>query len=104
IILLGNTSWRIQRIETVGRVLVEDAHGPAPTGPFWNGEAPQRSGLLSDGVSELRVQISERTAGIKPETLSLAQPQVAETAHWLMEECSICASAAVQIIQYIVTG
>ena len=29
IILLGNMSWRIQRIESAGRVLVEDAHGAA---------------------------------------------------------------------------
>ena len=29
VILLGNTSWRIQRIET-GRVFVEDAHGQPP--------------------------------------------------------------------------
>ena len=31
VILLGNTSWRIQRIEAAGRVLVEDAHGAPPT-------------------------------------------------------------------------
>jgi ATP-dependent Lhr-like helicase len=104
VILLGNTSWRIQRIEAAGRVLVEDAQGAPPTVPFWNGEAPQRSDILSDGVSELREQISERTAGITPETLSLAQPQVADTTQWLREECGVCASAARQLIQYIVSG
>ena len=31
---LGNTSYRIQRIES-GRVRVEDAHGQSPTIPFW---------------------------------------------------------------------
>src|SRR5262249_42495074 len=31
ILLLGNTSWRIRRLESMsGRVLVEDAHGAAP--------------------------------------------------------------------------
>src|ERR1700761_783859 len=38
VILLGNTSWRIQRIEAAGRVLVENAHGAPPTVPFWFGE------------------------------------------------------------------
>lgn len=36
---LGNTSYRILRVET-GRVRVEDAHGQPPTIPFWLGEAP----------------------------------------------------------------
>src|SRR5215472_14055492 len=61
VILLGNTSWRIQRVEAAGRVLVEDAHGAPPTLPFWFGEAPQRTGVLSDGVGELREQIAALT-------------------------------------------
>ena len=41
IMLLGNTSWRIHRIEAkASRVIVEDAHGAPPTMPFWRGEAP----------------------------------------------------------------
>ena len=83
---------------------MEDAHGASPTVPFWNGEAPQRSDMLSDGVSDLRMQISERTASLTPHALSLTQPQVAETVQWLIDECGICASAALQLIQYIVTG
>ncbi|HXU47448.1 MAG TPA: DEAD/DEAH box helicase, partial [Candidatus Binatia bacterium] len=39
IMLLGNTSWRIRRVES-GRVLVEDAQGAPPNVPFWRGEAP----------------------------------------------------------------
>ena len=39
VFLLGTTSWRIRRVEA-GRVRVEDAHGAAPTIPFWRGEAP----------------------------------------------------------------
>ena len=34
IFLLGTSSWRIRRVEA-GRVRVEDAHGAAPTIPFW---------------------------------------------------------------------
>ena len=44
IMLLGNTSWRIRRVEgKSGRVLVEDAHGAPPRVPFWRGEAPART-------------------------------------------------------------
>ena len=42
VFLLGTTSWRIRRVEA-GRVRVEDAHGAAPTIPFWRGEAPGRT-------------------------------------------------------------
>jgi ATP-dependent Lhr-like helicase len=66
VILLGNTSWRVQRVEAAGRVLVEDAHGAPPTLPFWFGEAPQRTAVLSDGVGELREEISRRTMGTAP--------------------------------------
>ncbi len=64
VILLGTSSWRIQRVEAAGRVLVEDAHGAPPTLPFWFGEAPQRTSVLSDGVGELREQISARTQNV----------------------------------------
>src|SRR4029077_13516074 len=48
IMLLGNTSWMIHRIETnAGRVLVQDAHGAPPSVPFWRGEAPARPEELS---------------------------------------------------------
>ena len=64
IILLGNTSWRIQRVESnSGRVLVEDAHGQPPSVPFWTGEAPQRTRELSEFVSELREEIDQPHEG-----------------------------------------
>ena len=53
---LGNTSYRIRRIEA-GRVRVEDAAGQAPTIPFWLGEAPARSDELSRAVSRLRAEL-----------------------------------------------
>jgi ATP-dependent Lhr-like helicase len=71
VILLGNTSWRVQRVEAAGRVLVEDAHGAPPNLPFWFGEAPGRTAVLSDGVSELREQISALTPHVSPATLAL---------------------------------
>src|SRR5208337_3607410 len=51
IMLLGNTSWMIRRIETnASRVLVQDAHGAPPSVPFWRGEAPARTEELSEHV------------------------------------------------------
>ena len=56
---LGNTSYRILRIES-GRVRVEDAQGAPPNIPFWLGEAPGRSDALSAGVSRLRAEVAAR--------------------------------------------
>ena len=59
IFLLGNTPWRIRRIEA-GRVRVEDASGTSPTIPFWLGEAPGRTIELSDELSDLRQELHSR--------------------------------------------
>ena len=104
VILLGNSSWRIQRVEAVGRVLVEDAHGAPPSLPFWEGEAPQRTAVLSDGVGELREHISALTPNVTPGYISPAQPEVAAATAWLMEQCGVCPGGAHQLIAYIVTG
>ena len=104
VILLGNTSWRIQRVEAVGRVLVEDAHGVPPSLPFWEGEAPQRTAVLSSGVGELREHISALTANVSPSYISPAQPEVAAAIHWLTEACGVCPSGAQQLIAYVVAG
>ncbi len=105
IVLLGNTSWRIRRIEgKTGRVLVEDAHGAPPTVPFWLGEAPARTQELSAQVADLRREISERLPGISPIGVSQNQPLVAETVAWLKQECGLDDSAAEQTIEYILQG
>ena len=59
---LGNTSYRIMRVER-GIVRVEDAHGQPPTIPFWLGEAPGRSDELSASVSRLRARHRQRGCG-----------------------------------------
>jgi ATP-dependent Lhr-like helicase len=64
---LGNTSYRILRVEA-GRVRVDDAHGQAPTIPFWLGEAPGRTDELSGAVSRLR----EETDGLDPSSAAAA--------------------------------
>src|SRR6266581_521657 len=105
IMLLGNSSWRIRRVEgKSGRVLVEDAHGAPPTVPFWRGEAPARTEELSFCVAELRQQISARLAKIFPVGVSQAQPEVAETVSWLKEECGLDNAGAEQAIEYVLQG
>jgi ATP-dependent Lhr-like helicase len=104
VILLGNTSWRIQTIESSGRVLVEDAHGQPPSLPFWTGEAPQRTRELSEFVSELRLEIDRRTKDVTPDYISQTDVEVGETVAWLKQECAVEDSAAEQMIAYIVSG
>src|SRR5690242_8201936 len=56
---LGNSSYRIQRIES-GQVRVVDAQGQPPSIPFWLGEAPGRTPELSVQVSRLRHDLAGR--------------------------------------------
>ena len=58
VFLLGTTSWRIRRVEP-GRVRVDDAHGAAPSIPFWLGEAPGRTRELSQEISAVRDAIQK---------------------------------------------
>ena len=105
IMLLGNTSWRIRRVEgKSGRVLVEDAHGSPPTIPFWRGEAPARTQELSAHVAGLRKEISDRLRDIFPVGVSQSQPAVAETVTWLKEECGLDDPGAEQAIEYVLQG
>ncbi len=104
VVQLGNTSWRIQRIDPQGKVLVEDAHGAPPSIPFWEGEAPQRTGVLSEGVSDLRAEVAERTRNVPPQNVHAAEPSVAACIAWLCEQCFVCESGALQLVAYIVGG
>ena len=105
IMLLGNSSWRIRRVEgKSGRVLVEDAHGAPPSVPFWRGEAPARTEELSLHVADLRQEISDRLPHTSPIGVSFSQPEVAETVAWLKEECGLDDSGAEQMIEYILQG
>src|ERR1700723_3323933 len=105
IMLLGNTSWRIRRVEgRTSRVLVEDAHGAPPSVPFWRGEAPGRTEELSLQLGELRKEISDRLPGVLPVEGWRNLPIVAETASWLGEECGLDLSGAEQLMQYTLEG
>jgi ATP-dependent helicase Lhr and Lhr-like helicase len=122
IMLLGNTSWRIQRVEAnSGRVLVEDAHGAPPTIPFWRGEALARTDELSLHVAELRRRISALLSDttLLPVPTNLegkaaqprtrlqgieSSPEVQSAIAWLTEECGLDRAGADQLVEYIVTG
>lgn len=98
IVLLGNTSWRIRRIEQAsGRVIVEDAHGAPPTVPFWLGEAPARTAELSYYVGELRQRVSDL---LPDET----RTETGETLKMLAEEYGLDKAGAEQVIEYILEG
>ncbi len=88
---LGNTSYRIQRVEA-GRVRVEDAAGQPPTIPFWLGEAPARTDEVSAAVSRLRRDLETR---LDDSASALA---------YLVEEVGIAADAAQQIVDYLASA
>ena len=109
---LGNTSWRIRRVEP-GRVRVEDAQGQPPTIPFWLGEAPGRSRELSHAVSRLRAEVARRVAqdgpgvaddGATPESVSDPGTLSLQTCRWLVEEVGTPPAGARQIVDYLAAG
>jgi ATP-dependent Lhr-like helicase len=105
IMLLGNTSWMIRRVEAnAGRVLVQDAHGAPPSVPFWRGEAPARTEELSAHVAELRQKVSDLLADTFPVGATQNNPKVAAAVDWLKAECGLDDSGAEQIVEYILQG
>jgi ATP-dependent Lhr-like helicase len=86
VFLLGNTSWRIRYVRG-GEVVVKDAQGAPASIPFWLGEAPGRTIELSDEVSRLRLEISERPA--------------AEMQEALQSDCGASGWGAAQALNYI---
>jgi ATP-dependent Lhr-like helicase len=104
IVLLGNMSWRIRRVEAVGRILVEDAHGAPPSIPFWLGEAPGRTEELSHQLGDLRQKISDLTPNTVPGFVNQKSPEVLNAVEWLKRECGLDDAGAEQAIEYVVTG
>ncbi|MGB9204734.1 MAG: DEAD/DEAH box helicase [Terriglobales bacterium] len=105
VMLLGNTSWRIRRIEgKSSRILVESAHGAPPGIPFWRGEAPARTAELSAQLGDLRKEISDRLPGVIPVEGWRSLSIVADAVSWLREECGLDLSGAEQLIQYTLEG
>ncbi|HEY7653642.1 MAG TPA: DEAD/DEAH box helicase [Methylomirabilota bacterium] len=88
VILLGNSSWRIRRIES-GRVRVEDAGGAPSTIPFWLGEGPARTPELSTELAAVRQGVADR----------LHEPAGATS--WLMAETGLDERGALLARDYI---
>ncbi len=93
VILLGNASWRIRRVES-GRVRVEDAAGAAPTIPFWLGEGPARTPELSAEVGTLREEVTARLDAKDPTALL----------DWLQAECAVDRAGATLVRDYVAAG
>jgi ATP-dependent Lhr-like helicase len=55
---LGNTSWRVLKVER-GVMRVADAQGQPPSIPFWLGEGPSRTAELSSEIAELREECAD---------------------------------------------
>jgi ATP-dependent Lhr-like helicase len=89
---LGNTSYRILRVET-GKVRVEDAQGQPPTIPFWLGEAPGRSDELSAAVARLQATLDD-LLGARPGDL---QPAL----DWLTATLGLNHASAEQLVDYL---
>jgi ATP-dependent Lhr-like helicase len=103
IILLGNTSWRIRRVQS-GSVSVEDAKGAPPNVPFWRGEAPSRTMELSQQVAHVREKISSLSENAAPTEGLMNSPQAAAAIQWLQDECGIDRPGAEQAVEYVVQG
>ena len=80
---LGNTSWRVLKVER-GIMRVADARGEPPSVPFWLGEGPSRTPELSHEIGELR--------------------EVAHDPLVLEREIGLSADACTQIAQHLIEG
>ena len=86
---LGNTSYRIVKVET-GKVLVHDAKGQPPTMPFWLGESLGRTDELSHAVSRLCEAADAKLAA-----------SVEACERWLHEDLHLPGAAAQQLTLYL---
>src|ERR1700677_2634034 len=98
IFLLGNSSWRIRRVQS-GSVSVEDAKGAPPNVPFWRGEAPSRTMELSQQVAHVREHVGVLTADLAPSSDLRNSPQAAAAINWLEDECGMDRPGAEQATQ-----
>jgi ATP-dependent helicase Lhr and Lhr-like helicase len=86
---LGNTSYRIVKVET-GKVMVEDAKGQPPSMPFWLGESLGRTDELCEAVSRIC-----ETAD------TLLEDGAPDCERWLRDDLQLPAAAAQQLALYL---
>ncbi len=89
VFLLGNTTYRMLKVEQ-GKVYVEDAQGQSPNIPFWFGESPGRTDVLSGAVSRLREHVNAKL-----------NESIEATTLWLIERYNLSLAAAAQISDYL---
>ncbi len=80
---LGNTSWRVLKVER-GVIRVADAKGQPPSVPFWLGEGPSRTTELSHEIGRIREEAHD--------------PLV------LQRDIGLSAEAATQIAEHLIEG
>ncbi len=107
---LGNTSWRVLRVEQ-GKVRVEDAAGQPPSIPFWLGEAPARTHELSVSVSRLREDVANKVEVTEVKVVDDSEPNsdpslthslnLEPALKHLTDEVGISQAAAEQIVDYL---
>jgi ATP-dependent helicase Lhr and Lhr-like helicase len=104
VFLLGNTSWRVRRVQNSGSVLVEDAQGASPSVPFWLGEAPARTAELSAEVASLREKVSGMTAHATHGATRETSLEIEAAVEWLKSNCGLDDAGAEQIVEYIIAA
>lgn len=123
IILLGNTSWRMEGVRGTD-VHVSDAGGVPPTVPVWRGEAPGRTLELSEEVSRIREDIESKLKALPetviagwwedsgeapqessdegvPATQSEFRSSTSDIVKWLVQETGCSEYAARQTVNYV---
>jgi ATP-dependent Lhr-like helicase len=126
IILLGNTSWRMEGVRGTD-VHVTDAGGVPPTVPFWRGEAPGRTLELSEEVSRIREDLEPKLKALPetviaswwedsdaraesggeaseaelPATQTEFRSSTADIVKWLVQETDCSDYAARQVVNYL---
>ncbi|MDA1163227.1 MAG: DEAD/DEAH box helicase [Planctomycetota bacterium] len=126
IILLGNTSWRMEGVRGTD-VHVTDAGGVPPTVPFWRGEAPGRTRELSEEVSRIREDLEAKLKALPetviaswwedsdggavpsgetsevefPATRTEFRNSTADIVKWLVKETDCSDHAARQVVNYL---
>ncbi|HEY2148714.1 MAG TPA: DEAD/DEAH box helicase, partial [Pirellulales bacterium] len=109
---LGNTSWRILKVER-GVVRVADAQGLPPSIPFWLGEGAARTAELSAEIAEVREVYSGANGADIPVCHVATESQATsgrqeclphDVAAAIENDLGLPREAALQIAEYLAEG
>ena len=90
IMLLGNSSWKIRRVQATGRVIVEDAHGAAPNDSVlaWRGTGADPGTFRASGDGA-RESWGIDAARLCRERDLRSSAQALAAVEWLEKECGV---------------